>query len=275
MATVVDGPIELWYEVRGEGVPLVLTGGFGLLDDQFHAVVDDLARRYTVVNWHYRGSGRSTRTGPDDTWSLDRWADDLELVLAEVGITDAVLWGTSTGSPISARYAGRHPERVRALVMHPFIRSTGGGRRVFDGFVTIAESFGYEALALFSAWIGCAGEHDLQPEMLELARFEAGSFRRNFALDELRAILAALDGIDVSDDLRRISVPVLALLGASGRMGAEQGGTARSIEELRSLVSHAEVAIVPGGGGTYCMIEQPQATVAALDAFIDRLPTRR
>ena len=268
MATVSDGPVELWYEVRGRGPAVVLTGGFGLLHDQFHAVVDRLTEAHTVVNWHYRGSGRSTRTGPDGSWGLDRWADDLELVLEAGGIDDAVLWGTSTGSPISARYAARHPARVRALVMHPFIRSDGGGSRVFEGFASVARSFGYDALALCSAWIGCAAENDLAPAMLELARFEAESFRRNFAIDELGAILGALDGIDVSDDLQRIEVPVLALLGATGRMGAERSGTARALEELRSLVPRAEVAIVPGGGGTYCMLEQPDATLDALLAFL-------
>lgn len=277
MPTVSDGPVDLWYEVRGPdpgvspGPAVVLTGGFGLLHDQFHTVVDTLAERHTVVNWHYRGCGRSTRTGPDGSWTVDRWADDLELVLADAGLPDVVLWGTSTGSSISARYAGRHPERVRALVMHPFIRSDGGGRRVFDGFEAVARSFGYEALALTSAWIGCAGEHDLQPAMLDLARFEIGSFKANFGLDDLPAILGAFDGVDVSDDLRRTTVPVLALLGATGRMGAERSGTARAVAELQSLVPHAEVAVIPAGGGTYCMIEQPEATLAALEAFLGRL----
>jgi len=273
MPTVSDGSVELWYEIRGggPGPAVVLTGGFGLLHDQFHAVVDRLAESRTVVNWNYRGSGRSTRTGPDGSWGLDRWADDLELVLVGAGIDEVVLWGTSTGSPISARYAGRHPGRVRGLVIHPFIRSDGGGSRVFEGFASVARSFGYDALALCSAWIGCAAENDLAPAMLELARFEAESFRRNFAIDELGAILGALDGIDVSDDLRRIEVPVLALLGATGRMGAERSGTARALDELRSLVPRAEVAIVPGGGGTYCMLEQPDATLDALLEFMARI----
>lgn len=60
------------------------------------------------------------------------------------------------------------------------------------------------------------------------------------------------------------------LLGATGR-GAERSGTARALEELRSLVPRAEVAIVPAGGGTYCMIEQPDATLDALLPFLARL----
>ncbi len=85
------------------------------------------------------------------------------------------------------------------------------------------------------------------------------------------AKMAALDGVDVSADLQQIEVPVLALLGATGRMGAERSGTARALDELRSLVPRAEVAIVPGGGGTYCMLEQPDATLDALLAFLARL----
>jgi len=71
MPTVSDGSVDLWYEIRGRGPVVVLTGGFGLLHDQFHAVVDALAETHTVVNWHYRGSGRSTRTGPDGSSTSD------------------------------------------------------------------------------------------------------------------------------------------------------------------------------------------------------------
>lgn len=157
------------------------------------------------------------------------------------------------------------------MVIHPFIRADGGGSRVFGGFASIAETFGYEALALFSAWIGCAGENNLEPAMLDLARFETESFKRNFALEELGAILGAFDGIDISDDLAVVTVPAMALLGATGRMGAERSGTTRSVEEFRRLVAHGEVRIVPGGGGTYCMIENPADTIATLDDFISGL----
>jgi pimeloyl-ACP methyl ester carboxylesterase len=273
MPTVTDGPVELWFEASGEGPPLVLTGGFGLLEEQFHAVRPHLVDRFRVIDWNYRGSGRSTR---DCEIGFDRWVEDLDLVMdaAQVDTNEAILWGTSTGSPIALAYASRHPERVRAIAVHPFVDARGG-RRVFEGFRAVGESFGYEALALLTAWIGCSGEAAMETDMLELALFEAAAFERMISLDRLGEILGVLGEVDLGDELAawtRLEVPTLVLIGETGRMGIETKGTRKATDAFRELVPHAELATVPAGGGTYCMIEQPTATANALTSWINALP---
>jgi hypothetical protein len=46
MATATSGRVELWYDIQGEGEPLVLTGGFGILHEQFHLVTPILAKHF-------------------------------------------------------------------------------------------------------------------------------------------------------------------------------------------------------------------------------------
>lgn len=272
MTVVRDGSTEIWFETAGEGPPLVLSGGFGLLEEQFHAVRPHLVDRFQVIDWNYRGSGRSTR---DCEIGFDRWVEDLHLVLdaAEVGDNEAILWGTSTGSPLTLAYAARHPERVRALVVHPFVDGRGG-RRVFDGFQAVGENLGYEALALLTAWIGCAGEAAMRPEMLELAQFEAAAFERMISLDRLGEILEILGEVDLGEELAAWAsrkVPTLVLIGETGRMGIETRGTRRATDSFCDLVPHSELATIPAGGGTYCMIEQPEACADALTSWVSTL----
>lgn len=80
MPHVDDNGVKLWYRVKGSGEPLVLSGGFGLRHNQFDYVVDILAKKFHVIDWHYRGARQSDRAWVGG-YPLDRWVDDLEIIL--------------------------------------------------------------------------------------------------------------------------------------------------------------------------------------------------
>jgi len=271
MPHIDDHGTALWYQVTGSGPPVVLSGGFGLLHNQWDYVREILAREFTVIDWNYRGAGLSDRAWPGGVFTQDRWVDDLHCVLESLDVRDAVLWGTSTGSPITIRYAARHPARVRAVITYPMFKADPGFRNAFDGFTKIGETFGYEALAALTSWIGVASENLFQPRWGELAKWEAECFRRNFSIESLAATMAIVAGNDFSSDLAKLRVPTLVLMGQSGNLGYDAAGNRALADEFLRRVPHAELAVIPRGGGTYCMIEEPVATAAAATAFIRSL----
>ena len=270
MAYVNDAGCRLWYRVAGQGAPLVLTGGFGLLHDQYEFVHRELARHCTVLDWNYRGAGLSDRAWPGATFNLDRWVDDLETVLAHLGWRDVALWGTSTGSPISIRYTARYQARVRALITYPMFKADINFRAAFKGFQMVAETFGYQALAALTAWIGCASHNVLTARGGQIARWEEASFKRNFAIENLQETMAIFANNDLTGDLKKIKVPTLLLLGDSGNLGAKTPGVQALLAEFRRHVRHAEVQTIAKAGGTYCMIEEPKATAAAVLRFLQK-----
>lgn len=81
--------------------------------------VRELGARYHYVRYDPPGCGLSDRdlTGIDLT-DLDRWIDDLEMVLDAVTDGPVSLLGISQGGPVALGYAARHPERVRRLVLY-------------------------------------------------------------------------------------------------------------------------------------------------------------
>src|SRR5262249_19695287 len=175
MPYVDDKGGKLWYRVTGSGEPLVLSGGFGLLHNQFDAVVELLAQEFRVIDWHYRGAGESDRAwvGGD---TLDRWGEGLELILWHPTVPQATLGGTSTGAPLSIRYVARYPKRVNGLIVYPSFKAGVVTRAMFKCFQDIAEIFGYEALARFTSWIGCADQHVFSQVGNDVAVFEAEAF---------------------------------------------------------------------------------------------------
>jgi 3-oxoadipate enol-lactonase len=273
MPFVDDAGTALWYQETGpaDAPVIVLSGGFGLLHNQWDFVRDLLAKKLRVVDWNYRGAGLSDRAWPGGVFNQDRWVDDLEAVLRHLEVRNAVLWGTSTGSPITVRYAARYPKRVRAVITYPMYKADPGFRAAFDGFTRIGETFGYEALAALTSWIGVARENLFTERWGELARWEAQTFRRNFSIESLAATMAIVAGNDFTADLVKLKVPTLVLMGESGNLGYEMPGNRALADEFLRLVPQATLKRIPAGGGTYCMIEQPVATAEAVLEFMRTL----
>ncbi|MFT5132274.1 MAG: 3-oxoadipate enol-lactonase [Gammaproteobacteria bacterium] len=91
MPLVSDSGTELWYEVKGEGQPLVMSGGFGLLHNQFDFIREHLTPHFKVIDWNYRGAGQSDRAWPGKVFTQDSWVDDLEFILNELALDDVIL----------------------------------------------------------------------------------------------------------------------------------------------------------------------------------------
>jgi 3-oxoadipate enol-lactonase len=104
---------ELYYEVEGDGIPVVLVHGHALDTRMWDDQVPALTEVATAVRYDARGFGRSTRY-PETPYSH---ADDLWRLVDHLGIESAVLVGLSMGGRTVVEATLAVPERVRALVL--------------------------------------------------------------------------------------------------------------------------------------------------------------
>ena len=114
MATLRVPGAELYYEVTGNGVPVVLVHGLALDARMWDEQVPALSDIATVIRYDARGFGRSLRHDRDGAYTH---ADDLWLLVDHLGIETVVLVGLSMGGRIVVEAALRAPKRVRALVL--------------------------------------------------------------------------------------------------------------------------------------------------------------
>jgi pimeloyl-ACP methyl ester carboxylesterase len=107
--------VKLYYEVYGEGPPvLLLHGGLYGYIDEFASYIDALRGRHTVIAPAMRGHGRSALgTRP---FELRQQAREAHAVLAAVSPEPAVVIGFSHGARVAYALAAQHPEAVRRLV---------------------------------------------------------------------------------------------------------------------------------------------------------------
>lgn len=107
---------ELYYETQGEGPPLVCLHGGWQHGRSWRPQIERFADEYTVVTVDIRGHGR---TGSTDTrrYSVSLFVDDLERLLAHLGIRRPLLCGISLGGMILQSYLDRHPDSARGVVI--------------------------------------------------------------------------------------------------------------------------------------------------------------
>jgi 3-oxoadipate enol-lactonase len=109
----VDGG-SLWFEVAGEGPPVVLIHA-GLWDSRaWDAQFDVFAERFRVLRYDLRGYGRSSRPEPGVPYSHVR---DLATVMDAAALDRAALVGNSIGGGVALDFMLTHPGRVTALVL--------------------------------------------------------------------------------------------------------------------------------------------------------------
>ena len=107
--------VNLYYETRGSGFPLVLIAGLGHGCWSFFRQVDDLARNFQVIVFDNRGVGRSDR--PKEGYSISIFAEDTASLLRALGIEQAHVLGASMGGYVAQTLAWSRPELVEKLVL--------------------------------------------------------------------------------------------------------------------------------------------------------------
>ncbi len=123
-----SAPVELYYEDHGTGQPVVLIHGFPLdgrsWERQEQALLD---AGHRVIAYDRRGFGHSTKTTLG--FDYDTFASDLNTLMEQLDLTDAVLVGFSMGTGEVARYLGTYgAKRVAKAAflasLEPFLGKT-------------------------------------------------------------------------------------------------------------------------------------------------------
>ena len=104
---------RLYYEVAGEGHPLVLVHGFSLDTRMWDAQFEMLAQHYRVIHYDLRGFGKSALP----TGESYAHHDDLKVLLDHLGIAHAYLLGLSLGGAITVEFTLVYPQVTRALIL--------------------------------------------------------------------------------------------------------------------------------------------------------------
>lgn len=115
MPTLHVGDIDIYYEVHGEGPPVVFAHGAGGNHLSWWQQIPVFSREFRCVTFDHRAFGRS-HDHPANGRGRAAFVDDLVAVLDHLGIERAAIVAQSMGGRTAFGLSFRHPERVAAIV---------------------------------------------------------------------------------------------------------------------------------------------------------------
>jgi 3-oxoadipate enol-lactonase len=115
MPELLSNEAKLYYDVRGEGFPIIFTHGASWNHLQWKKQVEFFKDKFKVITWDVRGHGYSTL--PDGPVNSEDFSSDLIALMDHLKLDKAILCGLSMGGHISLQTAIRYPERVKSLIL--------------------------------------------------------------------------------------------------------------------------------------------------------------
>jgi 3-oxoadipate enol-lactonase len=107
--------IEMYYEISGQGDPLIFIHGLGSSTRDWEFQVPEFARSYQVITMDLRGHGRSE--SPKGPYTIKLFASDVAALLRTLFRKPVHVVGLSMGSAVAWHLALDYPELVRTLVL--------------------------------------------------------------------------------------------------------------------------------------------------------------
>ncbi|MBX3034739.1 MAG: alpha/beta hydrolase [Bdellovibrionaceae bacterium] len=240
-------PINLYYEDHGSGTPVVLIHGWPLSGRSWEKQVPALLEAgFRVITYDRRGFGKSSQ--PSQGYDASTLAADLDSVMTQLDLREAILVGFSMGGAEVARYLGRYgTERVDRAVfvsaVTPFLLKTeenpeGVEASVFDGIRQKIIEDRPQFLTSFLKDFYNVGLFDkVSDEAVRMSWLIAVGAS---PIGSLKAVDAWLE--DFRGDLRSIDIPVLVVHGDSDKTVPIKASGAR----MREFIPHCEDHTISG-----------------------------
>ncbi len=260
--TPIDG-FQLYYESEGKGEPLVLIPGFAAGRWIWFKQVATLAQRFRVITFDPRGVSQSVK--PDGPQSISLIADDIAVLLHNLGIESAHILGASFGGFVAQEFGLNYPAMTRKLVL--CCTSFGGPHHVLPTAETL--------LALASTK-GLNTEDRMRenlllaftPEYVRSKPAEVDTVVQLRAQNEVpeQVYLGQLQAavtFNVETRLSSIKVPTLVVSGDDDIIVP-----VRNSRNLAASIENSQLRIVDGGSHTF-FIERAEEFNSMVGKFLE------
>ena len=228
--------LRYYYEIQGTGEPLLLLhGGLGSID-MFGPFLPVLAKQRTVIGVDLHGHGR-TAIG-DRPIRLPDIANDIAVVIRELGYDSVDVFGYSFGGGVALRLAIQHPESVRRVVIAsaPFAQ---------NGF--------YPEMLPMQAQVGAAMAESMKETPMYQSYVKVAPRPEDFPklLDRMGELMRT--PYDWSEDVKSVKAPVMLVYGDADMVRLDHviefyrllGGGLKDAGWMREHMSPNRLAILP------------------------------
>lgn len=235
--------IEIYFEVHGEGPPLLCVPGFANYSKTWLPYIKLLSKQFQLVLLDNRGAGQSG--APSIPYSVEMLADDAVELMDYLGIDSAYMVGSSMGCAIITTLALHSPERVKkGVLISPFaklpqaslLKSLNAGKLLQAGAPLPLIIEGVIPWLYSNTFLS-------DPEKLNAIIEEMKNNPYPQKSEGFSGQLAALSGFNIKDRLPEITTPFLLLAGEE-----DLSTPLYCAEEMELLLPHGTLHSFPKMG---------------------------
>jgi pimeloyl-ACP methyl ester carboxylesterase len=257
-----------YYEIQGEGNPLVFIHGGLVTSTMWQLQIDYFSKSFKVITYDVRGHGK-TGVSQLIKYSVELFADDLDKLLKKLKIEKPIICGLSLGGMIAQAYATKYPQDLRALILSDTAISTSltywDKLMVYILFpkwimLPTLRMMGVSNFIKFSFWIAKLTRGKEWIGKNEIEDYEKNEMLKMDKKEYLKVFGAIYDF--KLQDLFKINVPVLVLNGEN-----ESKSVHCHAEEIKKLIQNCESKIISNAGHT-SNLENPEEFNKVLEKFL-------
>ncbi len=261
MPTIKSGDAEIYYEVDGDGPPVVLLHPFPASHELWHPAARALTSHYRVILPDLRAHGASeSGEGPA---TMEKHAGDLVRVLDDTGVGRAAFAGVSIGGYVLFEFWRRYRGRVASLAFIDTKAQPDNDQARANRLQSAAEVLeeGVEPFVdgLIPKLLGETTRRT-RPDLVDSAR----KMMLKMSPQDISLVQRGMaERPDSVPTLKTINVPTLVVVGDEDTLS-----TTADAELMRQNIPNAEMKVIPRAGH-YAVWEQPEDVGIVLRQFLD------
>lgn len=254
--------LTLYYEIEGSGEAVVLIQGLDRDHTGMRFQRKELVTHFHVITYDARGTGRSDT--PDGPYTCEQMADDLALLLKELGIPETHVIGASMGGAVAQEFAVKYPEMVRRLILFcTYSRADAFVRQLVRFWVEAIEKTGHALLCEgILPWLYSREFFENEHMALDWARQVIREQEHAYSVKGFKLKAEAAVKADTSDRLHFINAPTLIVAGERDMVVPPA-----LCEALSRAIKGAKFKIIKGGAHAF-FDEKPFEVNEAITKFL-------
>lgn len=246
--------IKMYYEVYGEGRPIVLLhGAFYTIDLNWSELIPELSKTRKVIALELQGHGHSPYS--ERKLSRTTLANDVEKIMDFLKIDSADVAGYSFGGQVAYQFAIQSPKRLRSLVIISSVHKSTGWVAEVAGVFKVMKPELFDGSPLQTAYEAVAPDKTKWTKFLE------------------QMIASAGETFDLGDaNIAKITAPVLIIVGDND--GTDKIELAKTYKLLGGGIAagfapmpKSQLAVIPNQDHVGVM-NQTKAILSYLDGFL-------
>ncbi len=252
----------LYYEIHGEGEPLIIMNGLMMTCGSWYELIPHLSRNNQLILFDFRDQLKSSKL--EHGYQANVHSEDVIQLLNHLKIDKVNMFGVSYGGQVSLDFAIKYQDRLsRLMLMSIGPKATNYLRAIGESWEEAAKLGDAEKFfTIGMPFVYAPNFYATHLEWLETRKEMFKNFLNKEWFDSFLRLSYSAKNFDYTNDIKKIKVPSLMVCG-----DADQLTTVNEMKQMAAQMDNSTVLVIPDAGHG-AILEKQKSFVTAINGFL-------